>query len=401
MTASNGERSRLRNGDLLALATIGIRSRPLRALLSALGVAIGIGAVVAVLGVTRSSQADLLARLDRLGTNLLTVVSGQTVGGDEVPLPTTASLSVARTEWVSTATGTAELPSLHVFRTDQVPQYRTGGIDVRASGTNLLDTLNVGMTAGVFLSDATSHYPVVVLGHDAAGTLGIDRVDPQVRIWLGGQWFVVAGILQPVELAPEIDRSALIGMPVAVASFGYDGHPTRLYVKAQTEHTVEVAGLLGRAVNPEQPNAVAVSRPSDLLESRLLLANSATRLLVGLGAIALLVGAVGIANTMVISVLERRTEIGLRRALGATRRHIAAQFVAESLLLAVLGGVAGVVLGALTTLVTALARGWQPLVPPEAVWAGLAVAALVGGLAGLYPAARAASLTPTDALRTS
>jgi putative ABC transport system permease protein len=288
-----------------------------------------------------------------------------------------------------------------VFRTDRVPTYRSGGLEVRATEPTLLATLDGQVATGTFLNDATGRYPVVVLGYDAATQLGIDRIDPDTRVWLGGHWFTVAGVLRPFELAPEVDRAALIGLPVAADYFGFDGHPTRLYVRADTARTGVVASMLARATNPAEPDTVDVSRPSDALASRLLVAGSTTSLLLGLGAVALLVGGIGIANMMVISVLERRVEIGLRRALGAARRHIAVQFLSESLLLSAFGGVAGVVLGTAATYATAKVHGWQTLVPTVGVWGGLMAALAIGTVAGLYPAARAARLNPTDALRTA
>jgi putative ABC transport system permease protein len=392
--------SRTRAADLLPLGTVGLRSRRLRAALSMLGIAIGIAAIVAVLGITRSSQSDVLARIDRLGTNLLTVVNGRTIAGDEAELPATAAASIGRTDGVLRVAPTSELATVSVFRTDQVPTYRTGGMSTRAADATLLSTLDGSLAAGAFLSDATAHYPTVVLGHDAAAQLGIARLDQPTRIWLGAHWFTVIGILRPFELAPEIDRSALIGFPVAADYFGYDGHPSHIYLRADPTRTEMVAGLLARATNPENPEQVTVSRPSDALSARLTVAGAATSLFLGLGAVALLVGGIGIANVMVISVLERRSEIGLRRALGAARRHVAAQFLIESLLLAALGGSIGVGLGAAATLATAANRGWQPLIPAVGIWAGLGAAVLIGAVAGLYPAHRAARLSPTDALRT-
>ena len=393
--------SRLRLADLVPVATVGLRTRPARAALSVLGVAIGIAAMVAVLGVTRSSQAQVLAQLDQLGTNLLTVTTGQTLGGKEAQLPVTAATSIGRTEGVQAAAPTAQLNDVGVYRTDLVPSYLGGGLTVRACDAGLLSTLEASLLHGVFLDPETARYPVVVLGYEAATTLGIAELSGQDRIRLGGRWYVVTGILRPVALAPEIDRSALIGFGVAAADFGYDGHPSRIYVRADTERTSEVATMLPRAANPESPGEVKVSRPSDVLSARLAVVDASTSLFLGLGAVALLVGGIGIANVMVISVLERRGEIGLRRALGAARRHVSAQFVVESLLLGAAGGAAGVLLGAAVTVVLARNRGWQPIIPPAAAAAGLIAAVLVGTIAGVYPALRAARMAPTEALRSA
>jgi putative ABC transport system permease protein len=391
----------MRVADLVPVGTLGLRSRRIRAALSVLGVAIGVAALVSVLGITRSSQSDLLARIDRLGTNLLTVVNGRTIGGDEAELPLTAGTGVARTEGVLASAPTAELAGVRLYRSDRVPTYRSGGLSVRACDPALLSTLDGRLAHGTFLNAATVQYPVTVLGHAAAQTLGIADLSGNPRVYLGGRWFTVVGILTSFELAPEVDHSALVGFPIAAQDLGFDGHPSRVYVRARTDRTAEVAGLLARATDPQHPQQVAVSRPSDALSARLAVAGSATSLLLGLGAIALLVGGIGIANVMVISVLERRNEIGLRRALGAARRHVAAQFLVESLTLGAVGGAGGVVIGTAATYALAYQRAWQPLIPAVAVWAGIGAAVVVGGLAGLYPALRAARLSPTDALRTS
>jgi putative ABC transport system permease protein len=390
-------KSRLRASDLLPTGTLGLRSRRARAVLSGLGIAIGIASMVAVLGVTRSSQSDLLARIDRLGTNLLTVVNAQSVGGDfEDTLSPTAAPMIRLLPDVLSVAPTAQLGSVDVFSNDHVPPGQTGGLSVRASDDSLLTTLDGSMLTGRFLNPGPS--PIAVLGYDAATTLGIKHVG--ARIWLGGHWFVVAGILAPVPLAQEIDRSALVSFAAAEHIFGIDGYPTRVFVRSDPDRVPDVADVLAGATEPADPFRVAVSRPSDALTAKLAAKEAGSTLILGLGAIALIVGAIGIANVMVISVLERRSEIGLRRALGAARLHVAAQFLTESLVLSALGGAAGLLIGAAVTSAIAYNRGWTVLIPAPALWGGIGVAIAAGAIAGLYPALRAARIPPTDALRT-
>jgi putative ABC transport system permease protein len=367
--------------------------------MSAVGIAIGIACIVGVLGITQSSQAALVAQIDQLGTNLLTVQTGQSFSGQEAPLPVTAAAMVSVMPGVQHVSATARLTSAAVYRTDLVPVGRTNGLAVRASDPRLLDALSGAVQAGTFLTAATSEYPVAVLGSAAAAALGLDRIDGGARVWISGRYWPVIGILRPIPLAPEIDASVVVGMPAARQLLGFDGSPTLIYVRAQVDQVVDVAQRLATTVNPERPEQVAVNRPSDVLTARLVVTSSSTSLVLGLGAVALLIGGVGIANVMLISVLERRSEIGLRRALGATRGHVAVQFLVEAVLLAMLGGAGGLVAGAGLTAGYAVYQGWVVVVPPVAVGAAVGSALVIGAVAGLYPAARAARLAPTDALR--
>jgi putative ABC transport system permease protein len=390
---------RLRPADLTRLASVGLRTRKLRAALSALGIAIGVAAIVAVLGLSASSSAGLLAEISKLGTNLLTVTEGQNFAGQTVELPDTAPAMIGRMAAVTAVqdTGTVDVD---VYRNPLIPSIQTNALSVQAASLGLPSALATSVYEGHYLNAATAREPVAVLGAAAAQRLGIDRVFAGERIWLGGRWFYVAGILSPVVLAPDIDSSVLVGFPAAEKYLGFDGHPTTIYVRAQTGQVNAVDNLLADQANPQNPEEADVSQPSAALVAQADAQGAFDDLFLGLGAVALLVGAVGVANIMVISVLERRSEIGLRRALGATRGHIRIQFLSEAILLALLGGAVGVGAGALATALYADAKGWTIVIPALAWGGGLAAALLIGALAGLLPALRAARLSPTEALWT-
>ena len=405
--SAGDERLELR--DWLRVAGVGLRSRPLRAALSALGIAIGTAAIVGVLGLSASSQAGLIAEINRLGTNLLTVEAGQSLTGGPAQLPREAPARITLLDNVQQVAHTALIKNTYVYRSPIVPVTETGGLQVRATSENLLAVLGTGLARGDWLNQGTARLPVAVLGAVAAQQLGIDRVYPGQRVWLGGQWFDLAGILNPSPLTPDIDVSALIGYQAARTYLGYlsivggeqkTGPPSSIYVRAATGHEAAVQSLLASTADPEAPYEAAVSQPSDVLTARAAAAGAFNSLFLGLGVVALIVGAVGVANIMIISVLERRSEIGLRRALGATRSQIRTQFLAESILLAVIGGIVGVLAGAMATAVYAGTKNWAVIIPAEAWTGGIASAILIGAIAGLMPAIRASRMPPTVALRT-
>ncbi|WP_426512575.1 ABC transporter permease [Dactylosporangium sp. McL0621] len=393
--------SRLAPGDLLRAGGAGLRARPARALLSALGIAIGIAAMVAVVGISSSSQAQLDQRLAALGTNLLTVAPGHTIDGQRATLPAEAEPMIGRIGPVTAVAATGAVDGAHVYRSDRIPKAETNGLVVLAARLGLPRTVGATVRAGTWLNAATGRYPAAVLGATAADRLGVGRPGPQTEILVGAGRFTVIGVLAPVALAPELDTAVLVGWDVATAALGFDGHATTVYTRSEESRVEAVRAVLAATANPQAPGTVAVSKPSDVLAARRAADETLNALLLGLGAVALLVGGVGVANTMVISVLERRSEIGLRRALGATRGHIRLQFLAESLLLSALGGCGGVLLGVAVTAGYAAYQRWPAVVPPWATAGAVAATLLVGGLAGLYPALRAARLSPTEALAAS
>jgi putative ABC transport system permease protein len=393
--------ARLRPADLATLASIGLATRKLRATLSALGIAIGVAAIVAVLGLAASSTARLLSEIQALGTNLLTVSTGQTLTGQAAELPTAAPGMIHRLPGVTAVQYTSLITGVSTYRSPLVPLVETNALTVDAASTGLPAVVGTSVAQGRFLNAATAREPVAVLGAQAAQLLGIDRIWPGERIWVGGRWFYLAGILNPAPYAAHIDTSVLVGFPAADHYLGLDGHPSQIYVRTSPDNqavTTAVDRLLGAQANPENPGQVDVSQPSAALTAQADAKGALDTLFLGLGLVALLVGAIGVANIMVISVLERRSEIGLRRALGATRGQVRTQFLAEAILLSLAGGAAGVVIGATATAAYAHSKGWPVVIPPEALAGGLGAAIVIGALAGLLPAIRAARLSPTEAL---
>jgi putative ABC transport system permease protein len=390
--------SKLRPGDVARVGVSGIRSRKLRATLSALGIAIGIASLVGVLGLSESSKSDLLDQLSALGTNLLVVQAGSGFGFGDASLPESAVGMVDRVGTVEQVASTLPVEG-GVYRSDFVPEGQTGGMTIIATEETLIDTLNGSMADGVFLGGASSEYPAVVLGSEAAQRLGITQVGNGTLIWMAGTWVEVIGILDPFVLASDLDRSVFISLQVAIDYFDSEGIPTALYLRVDPDWVNQTRDLLPATVDPESPEEVEVTRPSDVLEAEAAAESAFSGLFLGLGAVALLVGGIGIANVMVIGVIERRGEIGLRRAIGATRAHIRRQFLTESLILSAVGGLAGVAIGSAVTAGYSTLQGWRIIIPAIALGGGIVAALVIGAGAGIYPAMRAARMSPTEALR--
>ncbi|MFI9626302.1 ABC transporter permease [Streptomyces sp. NPDC052042] len=390
--------ARLSPGDVLRVGAVGLRARRARVVLSALGIAIGIATMVAVVGLSESSRADLMARLDRLGTNLLTAEAGKDAMGQEIKLPRNAVAMVERIGPVQHATASADIDA-RIRRSDVVPEERTAGVTAQAVRADLLAALGGQVDKGVWLTPAGERLPTTVLGAVAAQRLGITRTGE--TIMMNDMRVAVVGILKPLELVPNLDRVAMVGFPAAERYFGFDGHPTTVFERSTDASVVDVRAILARSISPGNESGIKISRPSDALAAKAATDEGLTTLMLGLGAVALLVGGVGVANTMVISVLERRQEIGLRRSLGATRNAIRLQFVTESLLLSALGGATGALLGAAATYGFARAQRWTAVIPPWSLAGGFAATLLIGVVAGLYPAIRASRVHPTVALNST
>lgn len=392
--------SRLRPSDVAAVATDGLRQRKVRTALSALGITIGIAAMVAVLGLSESSRADLSGQIEELGTNLLTIEPSGGFGGGDGVLPEEAVAKLGRIgpiEVVADVVALDELP----LRNDVMSENETKGLTAIAADVDLVSTLRGSVAVGEWLGETTAETPSVVLGAVAAERLAITSVSDGPMITIGGEWFTVVGVLDEFPLAESYDRAVFVGKGAAQSVFDIDLNPSTIYVRTEPDQLDAVRGVISATVDPESPDEVSISRPSDVLEAQEAADSAFTSLFLGLGAVALLVGGIGIANVMVIAVIERRNEIGLRRALGATRAHIRRQFLVEALLLSSLGGAAGVTLGAAVTAFYADIEGWDVVIPPIAIVGGFVAALAIGVIAGLYPAMRAARLAPTEALRSA
>ena len=392
-------RSRLLPRDIFSVGTVGLRSRKLRTGLTATGIAIGIAALVATMGISSSSRADLTNKLDALGTNRLQVQAGASFQPGSTPtLGNDSVVMIRRIAPVEYASGITTV-SATVRRTQYVSATETGGISVQATDSDLAATLGAKVRNGRFLSTADIALPTIVLGAGAATTLGITSLAHDPLVFVSGTWFSVVGILDQAPLFPNLDTAAFIGLPIAEKLYKTGVAPSSVFVVTQPNQVSAVTAVLPATANPQSPGEVQVSNPSDVIKAKQAADDTLTALLLGLGGVALLVGGIGIANVMVISVLERRTEIGVRRALGATKGHVRSQFLVEAMLLSALGGVLGVLLGIGITAGYAAIQGITFSMPVIAGAIGLGAAIIVGAVAGISPAGRAARLSPADAIR--
>jgi len=391
-------KQRLKIKDLFFVALYGVRARRGRAALTSIGIGIGIAAIVAVTGISASGRADLLATLESLGTNLIKASPQAGFFGTQEKLPDGVVGMVERIGPVEEVTSTTQT-DLIVRRSDFISEFEGGGISSIVTSPELLQVVGGNLIEGRFIQDGLSNIPVTVLGSVTASRLGINTLETPTKILIGNEWFGVVGILDELKIHPDLDRSVFIGYGVAKILFDIDKEPTTIYVRANPTYKKDVVEVIAPSMNPENPDQVQVSRPSDALEAQEAADAAFTNLLLGLGSVALLVGGVAIANVMVMSVLERRMEIGVRRSIGATRREIRYQFLLESIVLSGIGGLVGVVLGTGVTLGYTNYTDIVFSIPVSQVLGAILLALLIGAISGVYPAIKASKIQPAEAVR--
>ena len=391
-------KQRLKIKDLFFVALYGVRARRGRAALTSIGIGIGIAAIVAVTGISASGRADLLATLESLGTNLIKASPQAGFFGTQEKLPDGVVGMVERIGPVEEVTSTTQT-DLIVRRSDFIAEFEGGGISTIVTSPELLKVVGGNLIEGRFIQDGLSNIPVTVLGSVTASRLGINTLETPTKILIGNEWFGVVGILDELKIHPDLDRSVFIGYGVAKTLFDIDKEPTTIYVRANPTYIEDVVEVIAPSMNPENPDQVQVSRPSDALEAQEAADAAFTNLLLGLGSVALLVGGVAIANVMVMSVLERRMEIGVRRSIGATRKEIRYQFLLESIVLSGIGGLVGVVLGTGVTLGYTNYTDIVFSIPVSQVLGAILLALLIGAISGVYPAIKASKIQPAEAVR--
>ena len=388
--------------EILGVAISGLTARKIRTLLIMLGPVLGAAGIVAAVGLNESAKGDVRQTLERLGTNLIVASADGTFSGGEAPtLPEDAVDRALNVSTVDRVAGVTEIGSLTVLPSQGGRDFfRTIPVPVLTSDQNLLEVLDAKMLYGRFINgaDEDNYFRSAVIGQDLAGDY--QYLPGEVRtIDVNGEIYGVVGVLENVELVPNLDTAVIIPKSAAEQDFDIEQKPTTLYVRS-TEGTVDsTADALPVAINLGGNEGVTVAVPSDLLEAQGAVDTTLRNILFLMGGLALLVGGVGIANVMSISVIQRSGEIGIRRALGHTKVTIAMQFVLEALFVGVLGGLAGVLAGVGVIYLVSAVLGWIATlnIPLFLVAGGMAL--IVSVVAGLYPAWKAARLEPLETLR--
>ena len=391
-------KNKLRTRDLFFVAVYGVKARKGRAALTSIGIGIGIAAIVAVSGIAASGSADLLSTLESLGTNLVKASPQAGFFGTQEELPEGVIGMVERIGPVEEVTSTTQTDLL-VRRSNFISEFEGGGISTIVTSSELLNVIGGKLSEGRFITDGLADLPVTVLGSVTAKRLGITNLSKPTKILIDDEWFGVIGIIEELKIHPDLDRSVFIGYGAAKKLFDINKEPTTIYLRANPTFIEDVVEVIAPSMNPENPDQVEVSRPSDALEAQQAVEASFTNLLLGLGSVALLVGGVAIANVMVMSVLERRMEIGVRRSIGATRREIRYQFLLESVVLSGIGGLVGVMLGSLITLAYTNYTNIVFSIPVWQILGAVVLALLIGAISGVYPAIKASKIQPAEAVR--
>ena len=400
-------RSRLTVRDLISESFAGLSARPARSALTVLGTVLGITALVATLGVSRTAGNQIVARFDSLAATEVLVEPNNLGGGGATrssTLPWDSETRLNRLNGVLAAGTLTEVDvkgALTSTTSVQDPSANTEfAIPVRAASPGLFAAVRTRLRTGrVFdLGHDVRKDRVAVIGPAVAEQLGLNRVDQQPALFVGDRLFVVIGIIDDVARQPDLLDSIII--PNGTAQREYDlVAPLLVEVDTAVGAATLISRQAPRTLDPDDPSRLRATTAGEPKRVKDEVQSDVNGLFLILGVVSLLVGAIGIANVTLVSVLERIGEIGLRRALGAGRRHIAAQFLAESTVLGLLGGAVGASLGVLVTVAISASKQWTPVMDARLPILAPFLGATVGLLAGLYPALRAASLQPVDALR--
>tara|TARA_B100000959_G_scaffold220128_1_gene232587 strand:- start:364 stop:1551 length:1188 start_codon:yes stop_codon:yes gene_type:complete len=388
--------------EILSVAISGLTARKVRTLLIMLGPVLGAAGIVAAVGLNESAKGDVRQTLERLGTNLIVASADGSFSAGEAPtLPEDAVERVMNVSTVDRVAGITEIGSLTVLPSQGGKDFfRTIPVPVLTSDQNLLTVLDAQMLYGRFVNgaDEDNIFRSAVIGQDLANDY--QYLPGEVRtIDVDGETYGIVGVLEKVDLVPKLDTAVIIPKSAAEEDFDVEQKPTTLYVRATEGNVDSTADALPMAINLGGNEAVTVAVPSDLLEAQGAVDTTLRNILFLMGGLALLVGGVGIANVMSISVIQRSGEIGIRRALGHTKMTIALQFVLEALFVGVLGGIVGVVTGVSVIYLVSSILGWIATlnIPLFLVAGGMAL--IVSVIAGLYPAWKAARLEPLETLR--